>query len=27
VSFFPGYEFYARNAASRTIPIVILEPR
>jgi len=27
VSFFPGYEFYARNAESRTIPIVILEPR
>src|SRR4051794_34276251 len=23
----PGYEFYARHAASRTIPIVILEPR
>jgi F420H(2)-dependent quinone reductase len=27
VSFFPGYEFYARNAENRTIPIVILEPR
>ena len=26
VSFFAGYEFYARNAESRTIPIVILEP-
>lgn len=26
VSFFPGYEFYARNAKNRTIPIVILEP-
>lgn len=27
VSFFPGYEFYARNAVNRTIPIVMLEPR
>jgi F420H(2)-dependent quinone reductase len=27
VSFFAGYDFYARNAQSRTIPIVILEPR
>jgi deazaflavin-dependent oxidoreductase (nitroreductase family) len=27
VSFFPGYEFYERNAVGRTIPVVILEPR
>jgi deazaflavin-dependent oxidoreductase (nitroreductase family) len=27
VSFFPGYEFYARNANNRAIPIVMLEPR
>lgn len=27
VSFFSGYEFYARNAKNRTIPIVMLEPR
>lgn len=27
VDFYPGYGFYQRNAGSRTIPIVILEPR
>jgi deazaflavin-dependent oxidoreductase (nitroreductase family) len=27
VAFYPGYEFYRRHAAGRTIPIVILEPR
>jgi deazaflavin-dependent oxidoreductase (nitroreductase family) len=27
VAFFPGYEFYRRNAKGRKLPIVILEPR
>lgn len=27
VAFYPGYEFFKRNAKARTIPIVILEPR
>lgn len=27
VAFFPSYEFYARNAKGRKIPIVILDPR
>ncbi len=27
VALYPGYEFYARNATDRTIPIVILEAR
>ena len=27
VAFYPGYEFFQRNARNRTIPIVILEPR
>lgn len=27
VAAFPSYDFYARSAAGRTIPIVILEPR
>jgi deazaflavin-dependent oxidoreductase (nitroreductase family) len=27
VAMFPGYDFYARNARGRTIPIVILDPR
>jgi F420H(2)-dependent quinone reductase len=27
VAFFPGYEFYERNAPNRRIPVVILEPR
>jgi F420H(2)-dependent quinone reductase len=27
VAFYPGYDFYRRHAAGRTIPIVILEPR
>ncbi|MEA2315095.1 MAG: hypothetical protein QOI03_1787 [Solirubrobacteraceae bacterium] len=27
VAFYPGYEFYQRNAGGRKIPIVILEPR
>lgn len=27
VAVFPGYDFYARNAKGRTIPIVILDPR
>ncbi len=27
VAFYPGYDFYQRNAKSRKIPIVILEPR
>ena len=27
VEMFPGYDFYARNAKGRTIPIVILDPR
>jgi deazaflavin-dependent oxidoreductase (nitroreductase family) len=27
VAFYPGYEFYERNAKGRTIPIVILDPR
>jgi deazaflavin-dependent oxidoreductase (nitroreductase family) len=27
VAFYPGYEFFQRNAAGRKIPIVILDPR
>lgn len=27
VAFYPGYEFFARNAKDREIPIVILDPR
>ncbi len=27
VAFYPGYEFFQRNAKGRKIPIVILEPR
>ena len=27
VAFFPGYDFYQRNAQGRKIPIVILDPR
>ncbi len=27
VESFPSYDFYQRNAANRTIPVVILEPR
>jgi F420H(2)-dependent quinone reductase len=27
VAFYPGYEFFQRNARGRTIPIVILDPR
>jgi deazaflavin-dependent oxidoreductase (nitroreductase family) len=27
VAFYPGYEFFARNAKGRKIPIVILAPR
>lgn len=27
VAFYPGYEFYQRNAKGRKIPIVILDPR
>ncbi|WP_228540070.1 nitroreductase family deazaflavin-dependent oxidoreductase [Nocardia sp. XZ_19_385] len=27
LAFYPGYEFFQRNAGSRKIPIVILEPR
>jgi len=27
VAFYPGYEFFQRNAGKREIPIVILEPR
>ncbi len=27
VAFYPGYEFFQRNAKGRTIPIVILDPR
>lgn len=27
LAFYPGYEFFQRNAGSRTIPIVLLEPR
>lgn len=27
VAFYPGYEFFARNARGREIPIVILDPR
>ncbi len=27
LAFYPGYEFYRRNAKGRTIPIVLLEPR
>ena len=27
VAFYPGYDFFQRNAKGRTIPIVILEPR
>ncbi len=27
VAFYPGYEFFRRNAKGRTIPIVILDPR
>jgi deazaflavin-dependent oxidoreductase (nitroreductase family) len=27
VAFYPGYEFYQRNAKGRRIPIVILDPR
>ncbi len=27
LTFYPGYEFFQRNAGSRTIPIVLLEPR
>jgi F420H(2)-dependent quinone reductase len=27
VAFYPGYEFFQRNAKGRQIPIVILEPR
>jgi F420H(2)-dependent quinone reductase len=27
VSFYPGYEFFQRNAKGRKIPIVILDPR
>ncbi|MFI5776645.1 nitroreductase family deazaflavin-dependent oxidoreductase [Nocardia sp. NPDC051570] len=27
VAFYPGYDFFQRNAQGRTIPIVILEPR
>ncbi len=27
VAFYPGYEFFARNAKARKIPIVILDPR
>jgi deazaflavin-dependent oxidoreductase (nitroreductase family) len=27
VAFYPGYEFFARNAGNREIPIVILDPR
>jgi deazaflavin-dependent oxidoreductase (nitroreductase family) len=27
VAFYPGYEFFQRNAKGREIPIVILEPR
>ena len=27
VAFYPGYEFFERNAKGRKIPIVILDPR
>lgn len=27
VAFYPGYEFFQRNAKGRKIPIVVLEPR
>jgi len=27
VTFYPGYEFFQRNAKGRKIPIVILDPR
>jgi deazaflavin-dependent oxidoreductase (nitroreductase family) len=27
VAFYPGYEFFARNATGRKIPVVILDPR
>lgn len=27
VAFYPGYEFFQRNAQDRKIPVVILEPR
>lgn len=27
LAFYPGYDFYRRNAKGRTIPIVLLEPR
>jgi hypothetical protein len=27
VAFYPGYDFFQRNARGRRIPIVILEPR
>ncbi len=27
VGFYPGYDFYERNAKGRKIPIVILDPR
>ena len=27
VAFYPGYEFFQRNAKARKIPIVILDPR
>lgn len=27
VAFFPGYEFFQRNAGARRIPVVILDPR
>jgi F420H(2)-dependent quinone reductase len=27
VAFYPGYDFFQRNAKGRTIPIVILDPR
>jgi deazaflavin-dependent oxidoreductase (nitroreductase family) len=27
VAAFPGYDFYARNAKGREIPVVVLDPR
>ena len=27
VAFYPGYEFFERNAKGRKIPVVILDPR
>jgi hypothetical protein len=27
VAFYPGYDFFQRNAKGRRIPIVILDPR